>query len=104
MEAETFWDRIWKTAERVRLAASLDRCDPPGDVMLRLLKERGAATVCDAGCGCGAFSLRLAEAGFSEEAHYIKYVFKLTDTIGKTLWLNSIGLHDAFRPEGTRRI
>ena len=32
-------------------------------------------------------------ADFSEEAHYIKYAFKLTDIDGKTWWLNSLGIN-----------
>lgn len=46
----------------------------------------------------------MSYADFSEEAHYIKYVFKLTDTDGKTGWLNSLGIQDSFVPEGSYEI
>ena len=42
-----------------------------------------------------------ASADFSEEAHYIKYAFKLTDTEGKLCWLNSLGVQDTFILEGS---
>ena len=45
-----------------------------------------------------------ASADFSEEAHYIKYAFKLTDTEGKTCWLNSLGVQDTFILEGSYEI
>ena len=43
-------------------------------------------------------------ADFSEEAHYIKYAFKLNDTDGKTWWLNSLGIQDVFTLEGSYEI
>ncbi len=43
-------------------------------------------------------------AEFPEVAHYIKYTFKLTDTDGKTMWLNSRGIQGAFAPEGSYEI
>ena len=43
-------------------------------------------------------------ADFSEEAHYIKYAFKLTDTEGKICWLNSLGVQDTFILEGSYEI
>ena len=41
---------------------------------------------------------------FPEEAHYIKYCFRLTDNEGNTLWLNSIGFHDSFSLNGSYEI
>ena len=45
-----------------------------------------------------------ATAIFPEEAHYIKYCFQLTDIGGNTIWLNSIGFHDAFVLNGSYEI
>ena len=41
---------------------------------------------------------------FHEEVHYIKYVFRITDTDGITLWLNSVSLLDHFSFEGSYEI
>lgn len=65
MTAPAFWDRIWGSTEPARLAEYASRFDTSEDPMLRLLKERGAVTVCDAGCGCGAYALKLARHGFT---------------------------------------
>lgn len=60
-----FWDRIWGSAEPSRLAEYASRFDSSEDPMIRYLKERGAVTVCDAGCGCGLYALKLARHGFT---------------------------------------
>ena len=41
---------------------------------------------------------------FPEEAHYIKYAFRLTDREGKMAWLNAIGCRDAFSLSGSFEI
>ena len=45
-----------------------------------------------------------AHVFFAEEAHYIKYCFKLTDTERHIMWMNSIGLHDSFSSDGSYEI
>ena len=46
----------------------------------------------------------VAEVSFQEEAHYIKYGFKLTDQAGKTAWFNAYGFHAKETPEGSFEI
>lgn len=41
---------------------------------------------------------------FPEEAHYIKYCFRLTDNDGNTMWLNSVGIHDSLNLNGSYEI
>ena len=36
----------------------------------------------------------MAEVGFHEEAHYIKYGFSLTDQAGDSTWFNTCGFHE----------
>ncbi len=43
-------------------------------------------------------------AEFAEEAHYIRYVFRLADADGAVCWLNSLGTQKAFAPEGSYEI
>ncbi|MBQ6514683.1 MAG: glycoside hydrolase family 13 protein [Clostridia bacterium] len=45
-----------------------------------------------------------AEVCFQEEAHYIKYGFRLTDRTGKTTWYNACGFHEKETPEGSFEI
>lgn len=65
MSGASFWESTWKAVDRQRLAdyaAQLDRaCDP----IIDELKTRNAVTVCDAGCGCGAYARKLAQHGFA---------------------------------------
>lgn len=61
---ESFWDRSWKVVDTERITAYADRLQPDQLAVLSALKVRGAKKVCDAGCGCGVFSVALAAGGF----------------------------------------
>lgn len=65
METRSFWERSWKSLDRERLARYVERFDTAEDSLTRFLRERGARSVCDAGCGCGVYALKLARHGFS---------------------------------------
>ena len=60
-----YWDEIWEAADPKRISAYVKKIDLAPDDVIRYLHKRGAVSVCDAGCGCGAFSLKLAANGFS---------------------------------------
>ena len=59
-----FWDRSWGSADAGRTASYIGQFDPAEDRIIHTLKERGRKHVCDAGCGCGVYSLKLARYGF----------------------------------------
>lgn len=59
-----FWDRSWDSVDQNRVNSYLNAVDLSPDSIIEALKAQGAATVCDAGCGCGAYSLKLAANGF----------------------------------------
>lgn len=61
---ETFWDRSWETISPQRILEYVDAHDLEPDELIRHLHLRNAKTVCDAGCGCGIYSLKLAANGF----------------------------------------
>lgn len=65
MKGLPFWDRVWRNADRERLAACSPCMDGSEDSLIRALKDRGAVTVCDAGCGSGLYALKLARCGFA---------------------------------------
>lgn len=63
MAEESFWERSWKAFKSEAIAFCADPAGFAEDPLIRYLMDRGAASVCDAGCGCGSFSLRLATSG-----------------------------------------
>lgn len=60
-----FWDRSWETISPQRILEYVDAHDLEPDELIQQLHLRNAKTVCDAGCGCGIYSLKLAACGFS---------------------------------------
>lgn len=62
---KTFWDRTWETVAPERISAYAAGFDTAEDAIIAFLQRKRAKTVCDAGCGCGVYSLKLARSGFS---------------------------------------
>jgi len=62
---DQFWDSSWENLDPDRLTRYIDTMDmTPDDIIAELLSSQ-VRTVCDAGCGCGIYSLKLAMQGFS---------------------------------------
>ena len=61
----TFWDGAWRGVGHARISAYAARLGPDSDPLIDELKSRGAVSVCDAGCGCGLYALKLARHGFA---------------------------------------
>ena len=59
-----FWEQSWSTVDLNRVSAYIGNSGFPPDPVMEYLKSRQVKTVCDAGCGCGAYALRLAVNGF----------------------------------------
>lgn len=59
-----FWESSWQRIDEKRLMEYAERKEQ-ADPILETLKNRKAQTVCDAGCGCGAYVRRLAQQGFT---------------------------------------
>ena len=60
-----FWTAAWRAADRQRIAQYAAQLDPDADRIIDCLRAHGAKTVCDAGCGCGAYARKLALHGFA---------------------------------------
>lgn len=61
---ETFWEHSWETISSQRILEYVDAHDLEPDDLIQQLHLRNAKTVCDAGCGCGIYSLKLTANGF----------------------------------------
>lgn len=62
---DSFWDRSWEGIEADRLVQYINDFDLEPDAIIEYLLSRQVKTVCDAGCGCGIYALKLASNGFS---------------------------------------
>lgn len=61
-----FWESSWQRIDEKRLMEYAERKEQADPIpILETLKSRKAQTVCDAGCGCGAYVRRLAQQGFT---------------------------------------
>lgn len=61
---ESFWDHSWAHVDTQRIAQYVHQIDMEEDSLISALRERRVRTVCDAGCGCGVYMLKLLAYGF----------------------------------------
>lgn len=59
-----FWDQSWDTVDPSRVARYVQGTELAADPLMVFWKEHRVQSVCDAGCGCGVYSLKLAVNGF----------------------------------------
>lgn len=63
----TFWDTSWRNISPERITSYIQSFDLAPDSILVQMSAQGVKRVCDAGCGCGIYSLKLAVNGFCVE-------------------------------------
>lgn len=61
----SFWDSSWERLDPERLRQYINDFDLEPDGIIEYLLSQQVKSVCDAGCGCGIYSLKLAANGFS---------------------------------------
>lgn len=61
----TFGDRSWAAIAPERIEAYAASLDPSEDAIIAFLQKKKVKSVCDAGCGCGVYALKLARYGFA---------------------------------------
>ena len=59
-----FWERSWEQADPERIAKYMEPFGRRPDALIDVLRRHGVRSVCDAGCGCGAYAAKLAANGF----------------------------------------
>ena len=64
MSTLSFWDRSWQAIDAKRISSYFEQLDRSRDEIICFLLSRDYKTVCDAGCGCGVYALKLASFGF----------------------------------------
>ncbi|MBR3136613.1 MAG: class I SAM-dependent methyltransferase [Clostridia bacterium] len=62
---ELFWEQSWKSFDPARAIPYFEKLREAQDGTIAFLKAHGIQRICDAGCGCGAYALKLAQNGFS---------------------------------------
>ena len=60
----SFWEHSWEQADPERIAKYVEALDMRPDALTGILRRYGVQTICDAGCGCGAYAAKLASNGF----------------------------------------
>ncbi len=61
---DRFWKCSWKHVDPERITEYMRTFDMTPDALIDALHRYGVKTVCDAGCGCGAYAQKLAANGF----------------------------------------
>lgn len=61
----SFWDSSWESVDPNRIAEYIETFDMGVDHLIATLHQNGVEYVCDAGCGCGIYTTKLAANGFS---------------------------------------
>ena len=62
---DSFWDNSWEHIDPARIAEYINAFDMGEDDIISMLRRYDVKSVCDAGCGCGIYALKLAKLGFS---------------------------------------
>ena len=60
----SFWDNSWEKVDRERVTQYVDSFGMEQDNIIKWLHSQQVRTVCDAGCGCGIYTLKLSTNGF----------------------------------------
>lgn len=61
---DTFWDTSWANVNTNRIMEYVNSLDMKQDELIHIMRQNNVHTVCDAGCGCGIYILKLVLNGF----------------------------------------
>lgn len=101
-----FWEKSWQGLQPERLETYIHHFDLAPDSLIRELHSRGVTTVCDGGCGCGIYSLKLAAAGFvvsgfDISSQAVGIAAQLLDRAGYQARLETASILETPYPDGT---
>ena len=61
---ERYWEKSWSAIDYDRIKNYISSKNPEIDDIIYILHQHNVTNVCDAGCGCGILTKRMAEQGF----------------------------------------
>lgn len=101
-----FWEKSWQELQPERLEAYVHTFNLAPDPLIRELHSRGVTTVCDGGCGCGIYSLKLAAGGFAVSgfdisSRAVAIAAQLLDRAGYQARLETASVLATPYPDGT---
>lgn len=84
---QSFWEKSWMNIKEERIEEYLQKMQAEPDELIDYLRQLKVYTICDAGCGCGAYMLKLAAngfevSGFDVSAHAVDLSQKLLSRVG----------------------
>ena len=94
---DSFWENSWKSIDPNRIAAYINTFNMEPDNLINILHQNHIHSVCDAGCGCGIYALKLAAngfcvSGFDVSAHAIEISQMLLDKASLTAELKTASI------------
>ena len=103
---ERFWEHSWKRVDPERVAGYVQSIDMAPDALISALHRHGVKTVCDAGCGCGAYAMKLAANGFSVcgfdvSSHAVEIAQTLREKAALAAELKTAGILSTGYADGT---
>lgn len=103
MERE-FWEMSWRAVNEGRVTEYTER-EEGDDPIWKALRGRNVRTVCDAGCGCGAYTRKLARQGYAVKgfdlsARAVEIAWKLLKHAGLTAELKTAGVLETGYADG----
>lgn len=93
----SFWDNSWENVDTERVTQYVNEFDLEPDDLINYLTSKNVKTVCDAGCGCGIYSLKLASngfivSGFDVSVHAVKVAQNLLEKASVTAKLKTASI------------
>lgn len=61
---QSFWEKSWESVNPSRIVEYISTFNMESDNLIDILRQNHVHSVCDAGCGCGIYALKLASNGF----------------------------------------
>ena len=85
----SFWENSWENVDPSRVAEYINTFNMEADDLMNMLHQNHIYSVCDAGCGCGIYALKLAAngfyvSGFDVSSHAVALSKKLLDKASLT--------------------
>ena len=98
-----FWESSWQGIDENRLLEYVERKEQ-ADPILKMLKSRKVRTICDAGCGCGAYTRKLAQQGFTVKgfdvsSRAVEIAEDLLEKSGLTAELRAVSVQETGYPD-----